>query len=146
MLVVLLQLVAAPATLASPGAPAGFAGIWKAIDCAQWWEDGHVDCSIWGDGSDLRLSVTTGEAPRVTFQDVYASFCANNGAAAVRWVAAGYGMYEDIFLWLTFTKSGCGAFGKGGYGGIQLYHDPGSDTLWEDEDGDGWGIVWNRAT
>jgi hypothetical protein len=47
-------------------------------------------------------------------------------------------------LWVTFYKSGCGAFGMGGYT-IQLYHDPGSDTVWEDPDGDGWGVTWYRA-
>jgi hypothetical protein len=32
----------------------------------------------------------------------------------------------------------------GGYS-IQLYYDPGSDTIWEDTDGDGLGTLWSRV-
>lgn len=141
---VALTFSVASAALAAPAA--GFAGVWRTVDCAQWWEDGHVDCAVWGDGSQLSMTIGEGDTPRATFQDSFASVCANGGSASTRWVAAGTGIYEDIFLWLTFTKSGCGSFGQGGYGGVQLYHDPGSDTLWEDEDGDGWGYIWYRLT
>jgi hypothetical protein len=81
------------------------------------------------------------------FQDSHASSCEDNDTAATRWIAAGNGEYEDLFLWLTFEKSGCGSFGKGGYGGIQLYHDPGSDTLWGGDDvGEvDWSYTWHRA-
>jgi len=139
-----LTFAVAAVALAAPSS--GFAGVWRSVDCAQWWEDGHVDCSVWGDSSQLSLTIGDGTAPRATFQDSYATVCANGGSSATRWVSAGSGAYEDVFLWLTFMKSGCGSFGQGGYGAAQLYHDPGSDTLWEDEDGDGWGIVWYRLT
>ena len=140
---VALTLAVASVALAAP--KAGFAGQWQSVDCAQGWEDGQVDCSVWGDGSQLSMTIGSGSTPRATFQDSYALVCAINGSASTRWVAAGTGAYEDIFLWVTFTKSGCGTFGQGGYA-VQLYHDPGSDTIWEDPDGDGWGYVWHRAT
>jgi len=137
-----LSFAAAPVALAAP--PAGFVGQWESVDCAQWWEDGHVDCSVWGDASQLSMTIGKGSTPRVTFQDAYAFVCAINGSPSTRWVAAGSGVYEDIFLWVTFTKSGCGTFGQDGYV-VQLYHDAGSDTIWEDPDGDGWVLVWYRA-
>jgi hypothetical protein len=28
---------------------------------------------------------------------------------------------------------------------MQFYWDAGSDTLWQDEDGDGYGYIWYRA-
>lgn len=101
---------------------------------------------ILGDGSEMTLRIGRGDTPRVTFEDSYASGCANNESPSTRWIAAGSGEYAPPYetLWANFTKSGCGAFGMGGYS-IQLYHDPGSDTIWEDTDGDGQGTIWRRA-
>lgn len=136
---------AASATFAV-GPPSGFAGTWTTIDCAQWWEEPHiVDCAFWGDASELTLGIGPGSTPAVTFHDAFASVCANSGSRTTRWVAAGTGEFDDTFFWPTYTKSGCGTFGMGGYSGDALYHDPGSDTLWEDPDGDGWGYIWYRA-
>jgi hypothetical protein len=138
-------LVASTAPALAGGPSTGYTGRWVAIDCATWWEEPHVvDCGVWGDGSAMTLTIGPGGAPVVTYQDALASVCANNGSPATRWVAAGVGTYEDIYLFVDFGKSGCGRFGMGGYG-TQLYHDPGSDTIWEDADGDGWGTVWYRA-
>jgi hypothetical protein len=133
--------LAAPALASGP--PSGFVGQWRTIDCAATGEG--VDCSIWGDGSAMSMTIGPGDVPAATYQDAYATVCAVNGSSNTRWVGAGYGEYDGDHLWLTLTKSGCGTFGMGGYGGIQLYHDPGSDTIWEDEDGDGWGLIWYRA-
>ena len=132
----------APAIADSPAT--GFTGRWESIDCASYL-GAPADCSISGDGSLQTLTIGPGTTPVATYQDSFARFCANNGSPSTRWVAVGTGEYEDIFLSLTFFKSGCGAFGMGGYGGVQLYHDPGSDTIWEDEDGDGYGLIWNRV-
>lgn len=143
LVAVVALFVAAPAALAADGAPSGFAGNWVSIDCATS-ETGQVDCDQWGDGSAMTMHIGQGDTPRVIFQDTYASYCANNGSASTRWVAAGSGEYDDIFLWLTFSKSGCGNVATGGYGGVQLYHDAGSDTIWDDADGDGWGYIWYR--
>jgi hypothetical protein len=142
---VIALLVAFIATPASAAASSAYTGNWISTDCASWWEDAHLDCQQWGDGSFMTLHIGVGDAPRAVYRDSYASVCANNGSPSTRWVAAGSGEYDDIFLWLTFTKSGCGTFGDGGYGGVQLSTDVGSDTMWEDEDGDGWGITWYRA-
>jgi hypothetical protein len=137
-----LTALAAPTLAIDPAT--GFTGRWQSIDCASY-EGAPPDCSIWGDGSLQTMTIGPGATPAATYQDAFASVCADNGSPSTRWVAAGSGEYEDIFLWLTFHKSGCGAFGMGGYGGVQLYHDPGSDTIWEDEDGDGYGWIWYRV-
>ena len=123
----------------------GFPGSWQSVDCAQWWEDGHVDCGVWGDGSELSLTIGQGDSPRIGLQDTYASWCANQGSNSTRFVASGYGTYSGGLLTPTYTKSGCGRVGAGGFVGADLYHDPGSDMLWEDPDGDGWGIIWYRV-
>jgi hypothetical protein len=128
---------------AVPPAFSGFVGTWVSIDCATS-GDGGVDCETWGDGSAMSMTIGPGETPLVTFQDSFASVCDRNGSPATRFVATGVGTYEDIFLWVDFPRSGCG-FVKTGPVTFQLYHDPGSDTLWEDEDGDGLGYIWYRA-
>jgi hypothetical protein len=148
-LLILMQLALAPAVLASPGEPTGYTGNWTTIDCATWWEegpDGHiVDCDRWGDGSSMTLRIGPGETPRIVFQDDYASSCAVASSPSTRWVGAGSGSYADLGLVVTLTKTGCGTFQAGGSVELGLYHDPGSDTLWEDGDGDGWGIIWQRT-
>src|SRR5258705_6010225 len=44
------------------------------------------------------------------------------------------GEYGDIFLFVTLFKSGCGTSGTGGVDSLELYWDPGSDTVWDDHD------------
>ena len=128
----------------APAAPSAFPGVWTTIDCAQWWQGDRVDCSVWGDSSELRMTIGPGEQPNATYTDSAAQ-CAARSAAPTRLTANGVGTFEQPFLWLTFTTIGCRSFGKDGDGRLQLYHDPGSDTLWEDEDGDEWGLIWRRA-
>lgn len=142
----LTALALAPSALAAGSSTHGFAGRWTAVDCAAWWEDGHLDCSVWGDGSYQTLDIGRGDDPRIRFEDYYAGYCANNDSPSTHWVAAGYGQYDGPFLWPTYTKSGCGRFGSGGYASGALYYDSGSDTIWEDPDGDGWGLVWYCLT
>ena len=116
------------------------------MDCASF-EGATPDCDVWGDGSLQTLSIGPGPAPQVVFQDAYASVCANNGFPATRYVAAGTGEYFEIWLFATFHKTGCGAFGNGDaqFLTMQFYWDAGSDTLWQDEDGDGYGYIWYRV-
>lgn len=149
-LVILASLTSAPAAVASHGAPGGFVGNWTSVDCATWWEplpDGSllVDCSVWGDGSAQTLHIGPGDSPRVTFQDSYASTCANAGSQSTRWIGTGYGEYDADQLWANLTQNGCGAYRPAGPIVFPLHWDPGSDTLWSDGDGDGWGTVWHRA-
>jgi hypothetical protein len=126
-------------------APTGFEGTWETIDCAQWWRGGRpVDCSVWGDSSRLRLTVGLGTEPTVTYEDSSA-VCPARPAELPRFTVSGTGTFTPPHLWLTFASTGCPSFGKNGDGAVQLYRDPGSDTLWEDEDGDGWGLIWRRA-
>ena len=139
-----LGLLAAPAAVASPSSSHGFPGSWETIDCAQD-GSGTVDCGVWGDGSRMTLSIAIGDQPKVSFADEYASSCVNAGSRSARWVGAGTGYYEDIFLYAELSKTGCGRYQQGASVTFQLYHDPGSDTLWEDEDGDGWGLIWVRS-
>jgi len=134
-----------PAFPYGPGAgtATGFEGTWSSTDCAQWWTDGGAtDCARWGDGSTLRLTIGSGERPAATYDD---ASCLASGAAPTAFTALGTGMYERPFLWIVFDRRGCDSFGAAGDGRLQLYRDPGSDTLWEDEDGDGWGLIWHRV-
>jgi hypothetical protein len=129
-LLVLASLAFAPAAMASPGSATGFTGLWTATDV---------------DGSAMMLRIGVGDQPRVTFQDSYASSCDNAGSPSTRWVGAGTGSYSEIWLSVTFNKTGCGTYQKRSPVELQFYWDEGTDTLWEDEDGDGVGILWYRA-
>jgi hypothetical protein len=139
----LAGLIVAPAALAAPPSASGFVGNWTTTDCATS-ESGEIHCEVWGDGSTMGLHIGTGDEPRATFVDFYASSCANGGRPNTHWVGAGTGAYEDIFLFVTLNKTGCGVAQMNSEVVFQLYHDLGSDTLWEDEDGDGWGLMWFR--
>ena len=129
---------------AAPAAPTGFAGAWVTVDCAQWWQGTRVDCSVWGDSSELRMTIGLGNAPISSYEDSSA-VCSARSGSPTHFNANGIGAYEKPYLWLTFTTTGCPSFGNAGDGRLQLYHDPGSDTLWEDENGDDWGLIWRRA-
>ncbi len=142
---VIASLTFAPTVMAA-GAPSGFTGLWESVDCASL-EGAPPDCSVWGDGSLQTLSIGPGDAPQIVYQDTYASVCANNSFPATRYIAAGTGEYFEIWLFATFHKTGCGAFAMDHADSIymQFYWDAGSDTLWQDEDGDGYGYIWSRA-
>jgi hypothetical protein len=105
-----------------------FTGIWKAIDF---------------DGSTMVMAIGKGATPLVGFVDSYATVCANLHLPT-RMVGAGKGSYAGIHLFVEPLKTWCGRFPFGPLN-MALYHDPGSDTLWEDEDGDGIGITWFRV-
>lgn len=141
----LLQLALASSVFAGASATHGYSGSWETIDCAQWWEDGHVDCGVYGDGSRQTLNIGRGDTPRISFADDYATSCVNAGSRSARWVGSGYGYYDGGFLWVVLTRTGCGTYQQGSTVEAQLYYDQGSDTIWEDEDGDGWGWVYRRS-
>jgi hypothetical protein len=141
-LFVLGSVTLAPAVAASPSA-SGFVGNWTTTDCATS-PTGEIHCEVWGDGSVMALHVGVGESPKVTFVDFYAGSCANAGSPNTHWVGAGTGTYEDMFLFASLDKTGCGTYQMGSDAGLQFYYDPGSDSLWEDEDGDEWGYIWYR--
>lgn len=126
----------------------GFGGTWTTTDCAAWWEErpsGHLmDCDRWGDGSSMTLRIESGGRPRMTFRDADSS-CASGSGSPPTSLAEGIGVYEGIFLSTTFPTDGCRSIGIGKDGELQLYRDAGSDTLWADEDGDGWGLIWYRV-
>ncbi len=143
-LMILASLAFAPGVLASPSSTHGFSGNWVTTDCATG-SDGQIECEIWGDSSLMTLAIGRGDSPRVTFQDSYAISCDRAGSPSTRWVGAGTGTYFEIWLFATFTKTGCGTYQMGSAVELQFYYDSGSDTLWEDEDGDGWGYIWYRA-
>jgi hypothetical protein len=128
----------------APGSPTGFAGVWVTIDCAQWWQGDRVDCSVWGDSSQLRMMIGEGEAPLASYEDSSAR-CSVRSGGPDRFVPDGIGTHERPYLWLALATNGCPSFGNDGDGRLQLYRDPGSDTLWEDEDGDDWALIWRRA-
>ncbi|TAK01417.1 MAG: hypothetical protein EPO36_05135 [Chloroflexota bacterium] len=142
-----LLLAAVPGFASAGGPPLGFAGVWTAVDCATWWEetpDGHVvDCDVWGDGSTIILAVGRGANPHVFFADTYSSLCADQGLPT-SFSGVGRGTYEQasgmLFIHVDTT---CGSVSQG-WLDIGFYRDPGSDTLWSDDDGDGWGWALTR--
>ncbi len=146
--VLVASLAVAPvATAAAPG-PAGYAGVWETIECPTWEDGGHgFRCDLWGDGSTLRLVVAPGDAPRLLHTDSYSSYCADDlDSPVVHWVSRGIGSYDETgMLWADFTTGGCGSVDIGPHTMGALYLDPGSDTLWLDPDGDGWGLTWWRV-
>jgi hypothetical protein len=105
----------------SPSSGIGFTGLWTATDL---------------DGSPLTMHIGPGDTPQVTYYDSYSTVCDNN--ASPTWVGAGKGEFFEIWLFVSFNRPGCDPLV------LQLYWDKGSDTLWEDEDGDGVGITWSR--
>lgn len=119
-----LALAASPVS-AAPAVGSQFAGVWVSEDF---------------DGSTQMLQVAAGPAPRVTYQDFYASGCDNNGSPSTHWVAAGRGWVDGDFLVIDYHKSGCGFFTIGAYSDFYEY-DAGTDTLI-----DSVGIVWTRWT
>jgi hypothetical protein len=101
-----------------------FAGRWASTDPA--------------DGSFQQLLVSAGSAPTVTFEDFYASSCANNGSSSTLWVSAGRGQIDGDTLYVGFHKSGCGRFTIGAYDDWFSF-DSATDTLT-----DSFGTTWSR--
>jgi hypothetical protein len=123
----------------------GFGGSWRATNCATHESelpDGHpVDCERWGDGTTLMLWIEPGQGSAVTMTGARVGSCRGRGGVASDPPAPGPGS----FLLLEFQQADCGGVGLGDDQTVWLYHDPGSDTLWLDDDGDGWGLIWHRT-
>jgi len=90
------------------------------------------------DSSSQVLVVSGGDTPTVTFQDFFASACANHAGPASHWVSAGLGEVDGDTLYAHYHKSGCGGFSIGAYDDWYQY-DAGTDTLT-----DSFGITWYR--
>jgi hypothetical protein len=118
------MLLAVIVSSAATAATSPFSGRWTSTDP--------------GDGSFQVLLISAGSAPSVTFEDYYASSCANHGSPATHWVSAGGGEVDGDTLYVSFHKSGCGSFSIGAYEDWYTY-DAGTDTLT-----DSFGIVWER--
>jgi hypothetical protein len=119
-----LALMASPVG-AAPAVGSQFAGMWVSIDP--------------GDGSTQTLQVAAGGTPSVTYQDFFASACANNGSPSTHWVAAGRGWVTGDLLEIEYRKSGCGFFTIGGYYDYYEYN-AGADTLTDSS-----GTTYTRA-
>lgn len=131
-----------------------FVGVWETTDCAT---DGtSVDCSADGtqlgdspgDGSRLTLGIARGPEGelRVTARDSFSGDCYGSGSGRTSWRATATGERFDLWLFLDVERSGCAVWAEGEFATHpQLYHDPGSDTLWSDDDGDGWGLIFERV-
>lgn len=119
-------------------------GTWESIDCASTGEG--VDCNVWGDGSTMFLTIGSTREPTVELVDTYSTYCADQGLDTV-FTATGQGDYVRDGIWLNFDGSWCGStpVDIAPYS-VGLYFDPGSGTMWEDPDGDGWGYVWYRIS
>ena len=124
--VLALWLVAAGMLALAPAVSAadrGFGGTWTSIDT---------------DGSTQALAIGRGSTPAVTYQDFYASSCANDGAPSTHFVANGRGTIEGSSLWVEFRNGGCGRFKIGPFP-LGFSYDGSSDTLI-----DTFGITWYR--
>lgn len=124
--VLALWLVAAGLLALAPAvsaADAGFAGTWVSIDT---------------DGSTQSLAIGRGSMPAVTYQDFYASSCANDGAPSTHFVATGRGTIDGASLWVEFRNGGCGQHKIGPFP-LGFSYDGASDTLTDD-----FGITWYR--
>ena len=117
--------LALPAASFAAAPTSSFTGTWVSTD---------------GDGSHQTLVVSAGNRPSVVYQDFYASGCDNFGGPATHWVGAGTGSVDGDVLYVSFHKSGCGAFLMGGYEDYFTY-DAGTNTLT-----DSFGIVWTRSS
>ncbi len=115
------QLLLAPAAFASGSV---FAGTWTSIDVP--------------DGSTQLLSVSANGSPTVTYQDLFASGCANDGARSTVFAAVGKATIDGNVLDVSFAMSGCGSFKLGSFE-LPFTYDSAADTLT-----DGFGIVWHR--
>ena len=83
--------------VAGAAALAPFAGTWTSIDVF--------------DGSTQYLSVDKGARPTVTLVDLYASYCANNGALSTLYVGSGAGRFKSSTeLDVTLHSAACGSF------------------------------------
>ena len=117
--------VAIPAAALAAPATSPFTGSWEATD---------------SDGSHETLVVSTGTRPSVVFQDFWARGCDTySDIPADHWVAAGRGEVDGDVLLISYQKSGCGVFLRGGYEDYYIY-DSGTDTLIGSDD-----IVWTRT-
>ena len=116
-------LLAALITGIASAATSPFTGRWTSTDT---------------DDSFQALLISAGPAPAVTYEDYFASSCADNAGPATHWVGAGRGWVDGDILYVTFHKSGCGYFSIGEYTDWYTY-DAGTDTLT-----DSFGITWYR--
>lgn len=124
--VLALCLVAAGLLALAPAVSAaspGFAGTWVSVD---------------SDGSMQGLAIGRGSTPTVTYQDFYASSCANAGSPSTHFVATGRGSVDGDSLWVEFRNGACGRHRIGPFG-LGLGYDGGGDTLTDD-----FGITWYR--
>jgi hypothetical protein len=130
-----------------PSAHPDLEGIWVTIDCAQWWEDGEADCSKWGDGSSLSLTIGPGGAPVIILEDNYSYQCDLAGLD-MTFTATGTGDYVNDGIWLNFGQTWCGSTAAEEVVAPWsdfAYYDSSGGSLWSgDPDGDGWGYDWDR--
>lgn len=158
VLIVVACLVVPAAALARPPAHPPIAGTWQTTDCA-WYGDSAYDCTIWGDGSSITLTIGPGERPHLRWEDDYSQQCVDAGKGT-SFVALGKGVYltdpVDVHVVSSYTKSGCDK-PKGGqpwYGELPIWWDAGNpddpldDTLWTDVPWDStplYGYIWRRV-
>lgn len=120
----------------------GHAGTWTTTYCATQSRSRLVDCSRWGDGRTLTLEIDSSDRPHVIFRDSLGTSCSNDPVTQ----GSPYpdpGGHEGLQLSVEIPSS-CGVLPLGVDGHYELYRDPDSDTLWEDPDGDDWGLIWDR--
>ena len=118
-------LVAAGVLALAPAVAAGsgLAGTWVSTD---------------SDGSAQMLAIGRGATPAVTYQDFFASSCANSGSPSTHFVATGRGWVDGSSLWVEFRNGGCGRQAIGPFG-LGFSYDDGTGTLIDD-----FGITWTR--
>ena len=122
------------------------AGTWTTTHCATWEKPTAsgviVDCARWGDRSTLTLVIGGALRPVASLADTSGGRCTSADPGVHTPTTHPEFGSAGLFLRLDFPACTAAAIAVGG---LDIYHDPGSDSLWDDPDGDGWGHLWHRA-
>jgi len=127
------------------------AGTWTARHCATHPLGGpgnHAyDCTKWGRDVQLTMTIGAGIAPLVRISNEAGDRCetVREPAASAHVDATRTGGDSGTFLWLVFNAP-CDLVPVNADGNTELFHNKFDDEIWDDPDGDDWGLIWTRVS
>lgn len=149
LVVIAIAAIVVVAGQAKPTPPTiGFIGTWTTRDCATWWVNAATedtqDCERWGDGTELTLRIDAADPGAVTLVGPNVVSCTGVPDRPRQGIPPfpGAGNYMLVHL----ESTACGDITLAEDATLDFYRDFGSDTIWLDPDGDGWGLNWSRVT